>query len=411
AETTPSLFISDEKYEVARRRQVRCAFVSTNSITQGEQVGVLWSELHSQGIHIQFAHRTFQWTNDAPGKAAVHCVIIGFGMDKPKAPVIYDYPDIKKEPIPIKVTEINPYLMDTNTVFLGRRSMPICAVPEMGNGGKPTDGGHLLLDDDERKELIKLEPAAKKWLRPFVMGDEFINGIPRWCLWLEGMTGEELKRHPYIRARVDRVQAMRTASAKAATRQLAGTPMLFGEIRQPQSRYYLAIPKVSSENRRFIPIGFLDSKTICGDKIFFIDNATLFHFGVLTSTMHMAWMRRTCGRLKSDYSYSSSIVYNNFPWPMSGHAQCKEQAPETYARIEVAAQEVLDARVEHGNTRLATLYDPALMTPRLWKAHRTLDTAVERAYLACGGKRKYEGDNDRVAFLFELYARYTSLLG
>jgi hypothetical protein len=379
---------------------IEVAFVSTNSITQGEQVSILWGKLLSQGIHIRFAHRTFQWSNEGKGIAAVHCVIIGFGLSEPKKHMIFDYGDnIKGEPTAIAASNINPYLVDGPTVLIERRSKPICAAPEMSNGGKPTEGGNLLLSDEEKQTLLSVEPQAKKWLRPYLMGEEFLNGISRWCLWLKGISPTELRAMPYVMRRVEGVKAMRLASAKAATVALANTPTLFGEIRQPTSPRYLAIPKVSSERRRFIPIGYLDASVICGDKIFFISDADLFAFGILASTMHNAWMRTTCGRLKSDYSYSNTIVYNNFPWPQSPDEK-------KHSAIEAAAQAILDARAMYPDSTLADLYDPTAMPPELQDAHRKLDKAVDAAYGYKGGK----DDAARVAFLFERYQQLTSLL-
>jgi len=384
-----------------------CAFVSTNSITQGEQVAVLWGEMQRLGMHTHFAHRTFQWTNEASGKAAVHCVIVGFGPQDQAVKTIYEYEDIKGLPHAVPVKRINAYLVDAPDVLLNKRSTPVCNVSPMSNGGKATDGGNLLLSDEEKDALIVVEPKAANWIRPFLMGDEFINNVGRWCLWLVNIPPAELRAMPHVLKRVEGVRAMREASTKAATVTLASTPTLFGEIRQPKSKRYLAIPKVSSERRQFIPIGYLDSEVICGDKIFFVDDASLFTFGVLTSTMHNAWMRYTCGRLKSDYSYSNTIVYNNYPWPgFAGEALSDKHR----TAIEQAAQSVLDARAQFERSSLADLYDPLTMPPALHKAHQKLDTAVDAAYQPSGGKKTYTTDAERVAFLFELYQRITSLL-
>lgn len=390
-----------------RRRGTQAAFVSTNSITQGEQVAVLWGEMQRLGMHTHFAHRTFQWTNEASGKAAVHCVIVGFGPEDQAVKTIYEYEDIKGLPHAVPAKRINAYLVDAPDVFLNKRTTPVCNVSPMANGGKATDGGNLLLSDEEKAELIAAEPKAAKWIRPFLMGDEFINNIGRWCLWLVNIPPAELRTMPHVLKRVEGVRAMREASTKAATVALASTPTLFGEIRQPKSNRYLAIPKVSSERRQFIPIGYLDSEVICGDKIFFVDDASLFTFGVLTSTMHNAWMRYTCGRLKSDYSYSNTIVYNNYPWP--GFAG-EPLSDKHRTAIEQAAQCVLDARAQFASSSLADLYDPLTMPPALLKAHQKLDTAVDAAYQPSGGKKTYASDAERVAFLFELYQRITSLL-
>jgi hypothetical protein len=369
-------------------------------------VGVLWGEMQRLGMHTHFAHRTFQWSNEASGKAAVHCVIVGFGPEDQAVKTIYEYEDIKGLPHAVPAKRINAYLVDAPNVFLNKRTTPVCNVNPMANGGKATDGGNLLLSDEEKAELIAIEPKAAKWIRPFLMGDEFINNIGRWCLWLVNIPPAELRAMPHVLKRVEGVRAMREASTKAATVALASTPTLFGEIRQPKSKRYLAIPKVSSERRQFIPIGYLDSEVICGDKIFFVDDASLFTFGVLTSTMHNAWMRYTCGRLKSDYSYSNTIVYNNYPWPgFAGEALNDKHR----TAIEQAAQCVLDARAQFTSSSLADLYDPLTMPPALLKAHQKLDTAVDAAYQPSGGKKSYASDAERVAFLFDLYQRITSL--
>jgi type I restriction-modification system DNA methylase subunit len=385
----------------------QAAFVSTNSITQGEQVAVLWGEMQRLSMHTHFAHRTFQWSNEASGKAAVHCVIVGFGPENQTVKTIYEYEDIKGLPHAVPVKRINAYLVDAPDVLLNKRTTPVCNVSPMANGGKATDGGNLLLSDEEKAELISVEPKAAKWIRPFLMGDEFINNIGRWCLWLVNIPPAELRAMPHVLKRVEGVRAMREASTKSATVALASTPTLFGEIRQPKSKRYLAIPKVSSERRQFIPIGYLDSDVICGDKIFFVDDASLFTFGVLTSTMHNAWMRYTCGRLKSDYSYSNTIVYNNYPWPGFAGEPLSDKHRNA---IEQAAHCVLDARAQFADASLADLYDPLTMPPALLKAHQKLDAAVDAAYQPSGGKKTYASDAERVAFLFELYQRITSLL-
>jgi type I restriction-modification system DNA methylase subunit len=375
------------------------AFVSTNSITQGEQVSVLWSYMFSQGINIRFAHRTFQWSNEGKGIAAVHCVIIGFGMSEPKRRIIFEYGDgIKDEPTPITVNNINPYLVDAPNVLLTARRKPIINVPEMVYGSKPTDGGNLILSDVEKIEFLKMEPEAKKWIRPFLGAEEFINGVPRWCLWLVGISPAELRSMPNVKQRVEGVKNMRLASSKAATVELASTPTLFGEIRQTDEPYLL-IPSVSSENRHFIPIGYFRHDVICSNANFMLPNASLYHFGILCSTQHNAWMRATCGRLESRYRYSNTIVYNNFPWPQS--LDEKKQSA-----IEAAGQAILDARALYPDSTLADLYDPTAMPPELQDAHRKLDKAVDAAYGYKGSKE----DAARVAFLFERYQQLTSLL-
>jgi hypothetical protein len=384
----------------------RAAFVSTNSITQGEHVAVLWGEMQRLGMHISFAHRTFQWSNEAKGNAAVHCVIVGFGTDNPNNKTIYEYEDIKGQPLAVPAKNINPYLVDAVTVFLPRRREPICNVPEMRKGSQPTDGGFLLLSDDEKNELLTCEEKAVPWVKPFLGGEEFINNIKRWCLWLVDCPPQKLQELPLVLKRIQEVKKSREKSTKQLTQKLAATPSLFGEIRQPTTNY-IALPEVSSERRDFIPVGFLSPETIPSNKIQTISGGSLFHFGVLCSTMHNAWMKYTCGRLKSDYSYSASIVYNNYPWPgFAGEALSDKHRQA----IEQAAQGVLDARAQFAGASLADLYDPLTMPPALLKAHHKLDAAVDAAYVPSGGKKTYASDAERVAFLFDLYQRITSLL-
>ncbi len=385
---------------------LRSAFVSTNSVTQGEHVAVLWGAMHKLGVHIHFAHRTFSWSNEAKGNAAVHCVIIGFGLQDLPGKVIYEYEDVKGPPLAVAAKNINPYLVDAPTVFLDKQRLPLFTAAQMTRGSSPVDGGHLLLNDAEKEALVTAEPGAAKWIRPYLMGDEFINNIGRWCLWLADATPAELRALPLVMKRVEGVRAMRRASSKAGTVALAQTPALFGEIRQPQSARYLALPKVSSERRQYIPIGYLSGSVVCGDKLFFVPDASLYTFGVLTSQMHNAWMRSTCGRLESRYSYSNTIVYNNFPWPGQGEP-LREAAREAIAQ---AAQAVLDARAKFPDSSLADLYDPNTMPAALLKAHHKLDAAVDKGYEPSGGKKSYKTDAERVAYLFELYQRLTSLL-
>jgi len=381
---------------------MRVAFVSTNSITQGEQVGVLWSWMLAQGMKIQFAHRTFQWSNDAKGVAAVHCVIIGFGAQDLPGKTIYQYDDIKGEPLALPATRINPYLVDAPDVALPSRRTSICNVPPIVFGSMANDGGHLFLDDAEKAILLNDCPAAAKWVRPFLGAEEFINNIPRWCLWLKDCPSSELRAMPAVMARVQKVNQHRSASSRAATQALAATPALFGEIRQPTGRYLL-VPCHSSERREFIPIGFLSPDVIVGNANLCIPAATLFHFGVTTSRMHMAWVKYVCGRIKSDYRYTGSIVYNNYPWPGYESKEALAQAGRAQAAIEIAAQTVLDARAASTGQSLADLYDPLAMPQALRKAHQKLDKAVDAAY----GYKGAADDAARVAFLFTLYQQLT----
>ena len=378
--------------------KIKTAFVSTNSITQGEQVGVLWPDLLKRGVRIHFTHRTFQWSSEARGKAAVHCVIIGFALFDTEDKRIFDYENTQSEPHEIKAKNINSYLVDSPDIFLPNRTDAICSAPEMIKGSQPTDGGYLLLSDKEKMNLITQEPESKNWIRPFVGAEEFINNKPRWCLWLKEIKPAELKRLPMVLKRVENVKAVRLASPKADTVKWSNFPNLFTEDRQPKNSYLL-VPSVSSERRKYIPIGFMHSDTVASNLCLMIPDATLYHFGILSSAMHMAWVRNVCGRLKSDYRYSAGIVYNNFPWPLAPTDRQKQA-------IEDAAQAVLDARAKFPDASLADLYDPLIMPPALTKAHQKLDAAVDIAY----AKRKFIGDGDRVAFLFELYQQITSPL-
>jgi len=376
---------------------IRCAFVSTNSITQGEQVGVLWGDLLARGIYLHFAHRTFQWNSEARGKAAVHCVIIGFGLQDNAEHWLYDYDTPKSEATALKVGRINPYLVDAPDILLPNRSKPICAVPEIGIGNKPIDGGHYLFSDEEKDAFIAKEAAAAKWFRRWLGADEFINGWQRWCLWLGDCPPAELRKMPETMKRVQAVKAVRLASKSAPTRKLADTPTHFHVENMPKTEY-LVIPEVSSERRFFIPIGFESPETLCSNLVKISDGASKYDFGVITSTMHMAWVRTVCGRLKSDYRYSVGIVYNNFPWPDASEKQ--------RTAIEKAAQAVLDARANFADSTLADLYDPLSMPPALLKAHQQLDKAVDAAY----GRKAFASEAERIAFLFQRYQAITSLL-
>ncbi|MBI5097766.1 MAG: class I SAM-dependent DNA methyltransferase [Nitrospirae bacterium] len=402
-ERTTSLLDNLPNMPKPPREKIKIAFVSTNSITQGEQVGVLWSELLRLGVKIHFAHRTFQWSNEARGKAAVHCVIIGWALYDSDRKTIYDYPDINGEPHALAVANINSYLIDAADLFLKKRNMPLANIPTMQYGSKPADGGNLLLTTKEKDQLIREEPNAEKYIRRFLGSDEFLYGIERWCLWLKGLSPNELKLMPHVLKRVEAVKMMRLASSKQSTREMAAFPTLFAEDRQSE-RDYIIVPETSSERRQYLPIGFVSSKIIASNATYTIPDATLLVFGLLSSSMHMAWIRHVAGRLESRYRYSSQIVYNNFPWP-------SDPSEKQVAAIEHAAQAVLDARAAHPESSLADLYDPVAMPPDLRKAHQALDHAVDKAYAGAGFKpAPTKSDPERVAFLFELYHRYTSLL-
>jgi hypothetical protein len=374
-------------------------FVSTNSISQGEQVGILWNELFKRyHLKIHFAHRTFAWASEARGTAHVHVVIIGFSVFDTGTKYIYDYDADTEQAHVTSAKNISPYLIEGSDVVVLSRSTAICPVPEIVFGNMPNDGGHLLLTDFERKELLEKEPDAKKFIRPFLGSQEFINGTPRWCFWLKDASPAEIRALPEVMKRIEAVKKHRLESPRATTQALATTPMLFGEIRQPSGKY-LTIPKTSSKSRVYIPMAFLDSRVIASTELFTMAEAVLFHFGVLSSAMHMAWVKQVCGRLKSDFRYSASLVYNNFPWPETTSVKQK-------TAVETAAQAVLDARKWFPTATLADLYDPLSMPPALVKAHTQLDRAVELCYRP----QPFENDRQRVEYLFALYEKLTAPL-
>ncbi len=380
--------------EYIQGTDIDVAFVSTNSICQGESVAPLWNLLFRKyAVRINFAHQTFRWNNEARGKAAVYCVIVGFGLMDRKLKKIYHYVDVDSEPIEKLASHINAYLVDAPNVIVETRSTSLCSIPSMIYGNKPVDGGFLILSEDEKNDLLQKEPSAGKYIKRLMGAEEYINNIPRFCLWLLDANPSDLKMLPNVLSRIESVKNFRRASKKDATKKWASSPTRFVEVRQPDSDYII-IPRHSSENRDYVPIGFVGKEVIVNDAVQIIPNATLYHFGILTSTMHMAWMRYVCGRLKSDYRYSKDIVYNNFPWPNPSDRQKLD--------IEEAAQAVLDARAKFPDSSLADLYDPDLMPPDLVKAHNKLDRLVEKAY----GK-SFVDDAERVAFLFEEYRKLT----
>ncbi len=365
------------------------ALVSTNSITQGQQVALLWRPLAEMGCHIDFAHRTFKWANEAKHTAAVHCVIVGFscGEDAPRKMLVDEQGEIRS------VQHINGYLVDAPDVFIDNRSTPLCDVPGIGVGNQPIDGGNYLFTDEEKAEFLAVEPAAAPYFHPWLGAEELINGKRRHCLWLGDCSPAELRRMPQCLKRIEAVRQFRLQSKRPGTRDIANKPTRFHQENMPNGTY-IAIPEVSSERRDFIPLGFYTPDTMCSNLLRLIPNATLYHFGVLTSSMHMAWVRAVCGRLEMRYRYSNKLVYNNYPWP--------QPTAEQKAQIEACAQGVLDARGQYPDCSLADLYDPLTMPAELRKAHRALDAAVERAY-----GRKFKDDAERVGHLFELYKGLT----
>ena len=377
-------------------KQTKCAFVSTNSITQGEQVVEVWRSLFElYGIQIDFAYRTFKWDSESEQKAHVHCVIIGFSHKDSlkKEKIIFDENGEKQI-----AQIINPYLMDAPVVWIEKRKMPICNVSKINKGSQPTDGGNLIISAEEYDDFIKKEPNAKKFIKEFLGADEFINGRKRFCLWLVDASPAELRKMPLVMKRVEAVKEMRSSSNKAATRNWAAYPYLFTENRQPERGNYLLIPRVSSEKRCYIPIGYVSHTIIASDAVQIIPNATLFEFGILTSLAHNAWMRVVCGRLKSDYRYSNDIVYNNFPWPKPTEKQ--------KAKIEQTAQAILDVRAKYPESSLADLYDERAMPADLRRAHQANDKAVMAAY-GFSLNNMFDDEKAIVAELFKLYQSYT----
>lgn len=391
-------YVAGWYYKAAKLMQntpIRTAFVSTNSITQGEQVAGVWKPLFEQfGIHIDFAYQTFRWDSEASAKAHVHCVIVGFSVavnTNSKKLFIGDKLHLSNN--------INAYLMDAPNVFIESRNTPLNGVLSMSSGGKPVEGGYYIFTDDEKNAFLKKEPSAQTYFRKFVGSDDFINGYTRWCLWLHDVSPSDIRKLPECMKRVNSVHDYRLESKKAATRAAAATPMSFMEIKRPVGKF-LIVPEVSSQRRKYVPIGFSDKEMICSNKVRFVSNATMYHFGILTSNVHMAWMRAVCGRLKSDYSYSINVVYNNFPWPTPTEQQ--------KAKIEQTAQAILDARTLYPDSSLADLYDDLTMPPELRKAHQDNDRAVMDAYGFTKGTAARTSESACVTELMKLYQQKVS---
>lgn len=374
--------------EMMEGTTIRAALVSTNSVTQGESVANLWKPLFETGVHIDFAHRTFRWDSEAISKAHVHCVIVGFSTapnNKPKILYTSDRAQI--------VGNINGYLLDADNIFVESRNKPLCDVPEIGIGNKPIDGGNYLFEKEEMEAFLQKEPAAAPYFHPWYGSYEFINRCPRYCLWLGECPPHELRRMPECLKRVEAVRQFRLASKSAGTVNLADMPTRFHVENMPKGNY-IVIPEVSSEKRKYVPMGFMTPDILCSNLVKIVPDATLYHFGVLTSNVHMAWMRAVCGRLKSDYRYSKDIVYNNFPWP--------NPTEEQRAKIEQTAQAILDARALYPDSSLADLYDETTMPPELRKAHQENDKAVMRAY---GFDIRDTTETSCVAELMKLYQK------
>ena len=390
-------YVSGWYFKAAQLMQgtsIRTAFVSTNSITQGEQVAGVWEPLYDRfGIHIDFAHRTFRWDSEASLKAHVHCVIVGFSV----AANSQERRLFTSERMQA-VENINAYLIEAPNVFIENRNKPLCDVPLMTTGNRPADGGHLIIEADDYDEFIAKEPRALPYIKKLVGSAEFINNKKRWCLWLVGISPAELRKMPLVLQRVEACKADRENAPDAGRRKLAERPTQFREINNPDT--FIVVPAVSSERRRYVPIGFLNKDTIATNLVITIPNASIYHFGVLTSNVHMAWMRAVCGRLKSDYRYSKDVVYNNFPWPTPTDQQ--------RAKIEETAQAILDARTLYPDASLADLYDETTMPPELRKAHQNNDRAVMQAY---GFKVGDMTESMCVAALMKLYQQLVSKEG
>jgi len=389
-------YIKAAKY--IQNTKTKVAFVSTNSIVQGEQTSILWGQmLNKYNIKIHFAHRTFKWSNEAKGNAAVYCVIIGFANFDTNNKYIFEYEDIKGSAHEIKVKNINPYLVDAKDLLINKKTNPVCNVPKMSFGNMPLDGGHLLLSDEEKQAFILKEPKAEKYIKPLISAYEFLNGEKRWCLWLVDAEPSELKSMPEVLKRIDLVRKFRLNSVAPSTQKFAITPTLFRD--RKQSDTYILIPSTTSENRNYIPLGFFKKEDIASNSCHTIPNGKLYHFGILMSAMHMAWVKSVCGRLESRFRYSKDIVYNNFPWP-------ENLTEKQLNTIEIASQKILDVRLEFPESSLADLYDSLTMPPKLSKAHQELDKAVDLAYC----QQQFVNDASRLEFLFKLYEKYTANL-
>lgn len=382
--------------ELIQSSQIECAFVSTNSITQGEQVAVLWNELLNRYlIKINFAHRTFNWKNEAKGNAAVHVVIIGFAVFDKKPKRLFEYSDIKGEPHEVKAKNINPYLVDASNSVAISRSKPLCSVQEVIRGSETTDSGNFMLSEEEKLELLENYPQSETFIRTFQGGGDIINNRKRYCLWLRDVSPAAYRNIPLVMEKIQAVKDFRLSSKKERTQKWAEYPTLFSEDRQPENDF-LVIPKVSSERRKYVPIAYLPSSVIINNTASALPNANLWYFGVITSLMHMTWLKYTCGRMKSDYIYSIQIVYNNYPWP-------KEPSDKNKKSVETKAQKILDVRTEFRESSLADLYDPLTMPPKLVKAHQELDKAVDLCYRP----QAFTNETARIEFLFDLYNEYT----
>lgn len=375
--------------------KIKVAFVSTNSIVQGEQTSILWGQmLNKYGIKIHFAHRTFKWSNEAKGNAAVYCVIVGFANYDSINKRIFEYEDIKGEAHELKVKNISPYLIEGKEILIDKKSNPICNVPQIFKGNQPTDGGFLILSEEEKNEYLIKEPNGRKFIKNLISGKEFLNGTNRFCFWIID-SFNEINSLPILKERIRQCKEFRLKSTFADTRKLADRPYQFRDLKNPET--FIVIPATTSENRKYIPFAFFNKEFIPSNSVYIVPNGKLFHFGVLMSAMHMAWVKTLCGRLKSDFRYSKDNVYNNYPWP-------ENPTEKQIQLIEEKAQNVIDVRASFPNSSLADLYNPLTMPPALVKAHNELDKAVDAAY----SKQNFSTEAKRMEFLFELYEKYTA---
>ena len=371
--------------------QIECAFVSTNSICQGSQVPILWNVLLNElNVKINFAYQTFKWESESTDKAAVHCVIVGFSNFSRSHKIIFKDSENK-----IAVSNISPYLFEGENTFVTAQKEVLCDVPKMNFGNQPRDGGHFVINEDERNEILKKEPDLEKYLHLYIGAEEFIKNKKRWCLWLKDVSPVDMRKSKILSEKVEAVRQFRLSSSAKTTNGYAKVPHLFAQITQPLGNPYLLIPSTTSSNRRFIPIGFMDSNVVSSNLVMVVPNANIYHFGILTSTVHMAWMRAVCGRLGNGYRYSKEIVYNTFPWCDSSEKQ--------KAKIEQTAQSILDARAKYPECSLADLYDETFMPIELRKAHQANDRAVMEAY----GFAKDMTESEIVAELFKMYEKLT----
>ncbi|MEI6425058.1 MAG: type IIL restriction-modification enzyme MmeI, partial [Lentisphaerota bacterium] len=385
--------------QYVQNTKTKVAFVSTNSISQGEQPGILWNELYQKyNIKIHFGHRTFRWNNEARGMPHVYVVIIGFASYDTGRKLIYYYENPDSDAHETQAGNINPYLIDMPDFVITSCRKPICKTPEMLKGSQPTDDGNLIFTNAEKNDFQKNEPDAKRFFKQLISAKEYLNNEKRWCLWLKDAKPEDIRNMPHVMERIDKVRQFRLSSARAQTLKAADIPSLFSEIRQPENNYIL-IPRHTSENRKYVPFGFFSPEYIVHDSCACIPNATPYHFGVLSSEMHMTWMRHVCGRLESRFRYSNDIVYNNFPWPENPSDNNKKS-------VERAVQNILDIRKEFSSSSLADLYDPLSTPPSLVKAHKDLDKAVDLCYRP----QMFADEMKRIEFLFTLYKNYTEPL-